>query len=113
MKKISALFLAVVLVMGLTACGGPDVSKLTESYNALSKEYNAMVDVINGTEYAEDEEFVTGMNEIAEKITSVKSVIENPGDYDQDQIDELLGGIEQLRTWVSDSEALISGDTAE
>ncbi|MDD3242512.1 MAG: hypothetical protein PHD32_02170 [Eubacteriales bacterium] len=93
---------ALVLVVSvlLAACSsGPDVTKLNASYSTLVEKYNAMATTANDNGWGANEEVATKLNAIADKISTIPAVIDDPSSYTQEQIDKLTTGCDDLCTW--------------
>lgn len=109
MKKIVSICLILVLALSLAACsGGPDVSALKDSFNALADEYNAMIAIAAENGWDQDAATVEGLNGIAETVSQVKTVIEDPSDYTQEQIDEMKNKCEDFRGWITEMAEVVS-----
>ncbi|MCI2047692.1 MAG: hypothetical protein LKJ90_08255 [Faecalibacterium sp.] len=108
MKKFLTLAATLVLTAALVACGGADVSKLKESYNTLANDYNDMISVATENGWDQDADVVSGLNDIADEISTVKPIVEDPGEATQEQIDELTAQCDELIAWVADMKDVVS-----
>ena len=90
MKKLIALFLALVLGLSLIACGGPDAQPAIDAYNKMAKNYNAFVEKENENLESWAAEDIEYMNQVAAVIEEYAGKLSGDADFTQEQIDEMV-----------------------
>lgn len=107
-NKLLAMVLVLVMVLGLTACGGPNVDELSKNYDAFQVKFNEMADVMEANGWTKSDEMYYPVEEVAQTMTQYADAIENPENYDQATIDQMAQNCIDLIAWVDEVMPIVS-----
>ena len=110
MKKLTALFLAIVMSLSLVACGGgPDKQPAIDAYNQVSKTYNEFVEIANHDLSGWAEEDIDFMNSCADLLSEYADKLEGDTEFTQEEIDEMVDMFNEFNGVIEDFMAEIQG----
>ena len=101
MKKITSLFLALIMCMSLVACGGPDKQPAIDAFNKSSNAFNEVAAVINENPDAYDQEVIDAMVEMANVLNQHKELLESDTEIDEEQLNEMIAWYGTVDEWVA------------
>jgi type IV pilus biogenesis protein CpaD/CtpE len=89
MKKILVFIMALVMALGLAACGGVDKEAVTEVFNNTNTELNTVVTFANDNLDKMDQVTADSITELINAMAAFKAEIESD-DLSQDRADEII-----------------------
>lgn len=113
MKKLIALVLALVLCLGLVACGGPDKQPAIDAFNKASKAFNEVSATINADIESFDEEVIKTMTDMANVLNQHQAKLQGDEKLSQEQLDEMIAWYGEVEKWVADVKAELDALNAE
>lgn len=99
-RKLLAMVMLLVMVLSLTACGGPNVDELSKNYDAFQVMFNEMADVIEANGWTKSDEVYYPVEEVSQTMSQYADAIENPDKYDQATIDQMAQNCIDLIAWI-------------
>lgn len=105
MKKITSLFLVLIMCMSLVACGGPDKQPAIDAFNKASDAYDEVATIINENPDAYDQEVIDTLNEMADVLIQHKELLESGDEIEQEKLDEMIAWYGDVEAWVADVKA--------
>ena len=90
MKKLMSLFLALVMCLSLTACGGPDKQPAIDAFNACSDTFNEFAEIANANLDAFTDDEIEFFNGCADLLNEYADKLETRDDFTQEEIDEMV-----------------------
>lgn len=102
MKKITALFVALVLCLSLVACGGPDKQPAIDAFNTTSDAFDELVEVINANPDAFDPELVNTMIDMSGLLLEYKELLESDKEFSEEDLASMIEWFEQVQGLVEE-----------
>ena len=98
MKKVLNAFIAgilcLVMVVGLTACGGADKQPLLESYNKAVDAFNELADLVNANSEHIDDSIIDVFNQMSDLLAQYKEKAESDEELSQEQVDKMINWLD-------------------
>jgi uncharacterized lipoprotein YehR (DUF1307 family) len=127
MKKLLALVMALTFTFSLAGCGGNSTStpeaapvqnvkaeftaeqqEFAQEYIDLVEAYNLIVDRVNeAPELLENEELINVMNELADEITNIDELFEDPETLTSEAMASLRVAFEEVYKFIAEAESLL------
>lgn len=111
MKKLTTLFLALMMCFSLVACGGPDRQPAIDAFNAAADAVNAAGELMNeNADLFTQEDFDT-MNGYVDTLNECGAVLEDDSsDLTEEQLSDLVTDLENITDWANDLSDAIKQD---
>lgn len=113
MKKLTALLLAMVMCLGLVACGENPNQPVIDAFNAASTAYDAVANTINENIEAYPQELIDVMNEMADSMLEVKELLESDVEIPAENAAELIANLADVEAWANDVYASLDDMTVD
>jgi len=129
MKKILVLMMALVMTLGLAACGGNNAAPATapstpeqvekteftaeqqalaQDFMSMTEEFDAIADKVNASpELLENEELVTAMNDLSSEIIKADECFASPETLTPEIMGALTIAIDVGRTFIAEAGAAL------
>ncbi len=110
MKKLLAVFFAVVMCLSLVACGeeAPDKQPAIDAFNRASTAFDEVANMINANPDAYAEEVITTLNEMADVMLQHKALLESDDAISEEKLNEMMAWYETVHEWVEEVKAELS-----
>lgn len=102
MKKLTALLLALVMCLGLTACGGTDTQPAIDAFNTAADAFDMTANAINEDVEAYPQELIDTMNEMADAMLEAKALLESDTELTEEKVQELVSDLADVEAWAVD-----------
>jgi len=120
MKKLFALFLAMMMVFSLVACGGSDSSADTsddtgveesvgadtqpaiDAFNAAADAFDAVANAVNEDIDAYSQELIDTLNEMSDAMLEAKELLESDTEIPAETVEELVSNLTDIEAWAID-----------
>ena len=120
MKKLFALFLAMMMVFSLVACGGSDSGADTsddagveepsgadtqpaiDAFNAAADAFDAVANAVNEDIDAYSQELIDTLNEMSDAMLEAKELLESDTEIPAETVEELVSNLTDIEAWAID-----------
>ena len=105
MKKFVGIFLVLVIMVSLVACGGPDKQPAIDAFNKTSAAFNEVSAYINQDPTAYADEVISTMTDMANLLNQYSEILAGDQTIEQEQLDEMIAWFAEVDAWVADVKA--------
>lgn len=101
MKKLTALFMTLVMCVFLAACG-TDKQPAIDAFNNTSSSFDQVVTAINADPAAYPQELIDVMVDMSGLLTEYKTLLEGDTEFTEEDLDAMIAWFSEVDGWVAE-----------